>query len=195
MHSMTNRAPARRLALAITLALTLGVFLVALLGPAQTLAQTHKPACPTSAHAKKRGARACTQPSHKVKAQARHAAKHHAKRTPKTSSKKTSKTSAPAAAAVAAECEDGSAPVRAEGSFSCADGSEPQCEDGATPTPSHNGRSLVCPVAAEDEANAGEAECEEEALGCTPGSSSGSGEQACEAAAGDSSSFVCEDES
>ena len=168
---MTSRPHARLLAIAVTLLLALGVFLAALLGPAETLAQTHKPTCQSSAHARKRSARACTQPSHKVRAQTRRAPKHH----PKRKSKKTSKSGTPTVHAVAAQCEDGSAPVQsAEGSFSCGDGSEPQCENGASPTPSHNGKSLLCPVSTEAEAGAGETECEEEdeALGCTPGSDS-----------------------
>ncbi len=175
----------------VTLAVSLSAIVAALLGPAQTLAQTHRPACQSSAHARKRTAHTCTQPSHKVKAQARHAAKRHAKRTVR----KKSKGGAHAAPAVAAQCEDGSAPVRAaDGSFSCDDGSEPGCEGGATPASSRNGKSLLCPVAAEGEAGASEteAECEEEETpGCTPGAS----EQACEAAGGGGSSSVCEDES
>lgn len=173
------------------LAVSLSVFALALFGPAQTLAQTHKPACSTAAHAKKRSAHACTQPSHKVKTEARHAAKRHTKHT----SKKTGKAGTPASqAAVAAQCEDGSAPVRAgDGSFSCADGSEPECESGATPTPSRNGKSLLCPTPAESEAVSSEAECEEEGLACTT-TGSDPGEQACTASAADSSSFTCEAE-
>jgi hypothetical protein len=173
------------------LAVSLSVFALALFGPAQTLAQTHKPACSTSAHAKKHGARTCPQPSHKVKTEARHATKHHAKHT----SKKTSKAGTPASqAAVSAQCEDGSAPVRAgDGSFSCDDGSEPECESGATPTPSRNGKSLLCPTPAESETVTSEAECEEEGLACTT-TGSDPGEQACAASAADSSSFTCEAE-
>jgi hypothetical protein len=173
------------------LALSLSVFVLALFGPAQTLAQTHKAACSTSAHAKKRSAHACTQPSHRAKAQTRHASKHHAKHT----SKKTGKGGTSASqATVPAQCEDGSAPVRAaDGSFSCDDGSEPECEDGATPTASRNGNRLLCSAPAESEAGSSEAECEEEGLGCTT-TGSGPGEQACTASAADSSSFTCEAE-
>jgi hypothetical protein len=173
------------------LAVSLSVFTLALFGPAQTLAQTRKPACSTSAHAKKHGAHACAPPSHKVKADTRHAGKHHTKHT----TKKTGKAGTPASqAAVAAQCEDGSAPVRAsDGSFSCDDGSEPECESGATPTPSRSGKSLLCPVAAESESVTSEAECEEEGLACTT-TGSDPGEQACAASAADSSSFTCEAE-
>ncbi len=169
------------------LALSLSVIAMALFGAAQTLAQTHKAACSTSAHAKKHSAHACTQPSHKVKA--------HTKRHTKHAPKKTAKKNPPASqAAVAAQCEDGSAPVRAsDGSFSCDDGSEPECESGATPAPSRNGKSLLCPVPAESEAASSEAECEEEGLGCTT-TGSDPGEQACTASAADSSSFTCEAE-
>jgi hypothetical protein len=178
---LTDRPPARRLALAVTLALSLSAFVVALLGPAQTFAQTHRYTCPSAAHAKaKHGA--CTQPSHKPKP------KRHAKH---TSAKKThKKTHQALQATVPAHCEDGSLPVRAsDGSFACDDGSEPECEDGATPTPSRNGKSLVCAVLSEGDAGASEAECEAEALGCT----TGSGEQTCEASGEDSSS-ACEGE-
>jgi hypothetical protein len=185
---LTDRPPARRLALAVTLALSLSVFVMALLGPAQTLAQTHRAACSGAAHAKaKHGAHACTQSSRKIKAKTKRRSKH-------ASVKKTRKRSSAASQAmVPARCEDGSTPVReAGGSFVCEDGSEPQCEDGATPTVSRNGKSLVCAVPAEGEASASESECEEESLGCSTGS--GSGEQTCEAADGDSGS-ACEGES
>jgi hypothetical protein len=168
--------------LAVTLALSLSAFVVALFGPAQTLAQAHKASCPSAVHAKtKHGAHACTQPSHKTKRHAKHSAK-----------KKTHKKTHGASQATApAHCEDGSAPLRAsDGSFACDDGSEPECEDGATPKASRTGNSLVCLVAAEGEASASEAECEEEGLGCSAGSESG--EQACEAAEG--SSPACEGE-
>jgi hypothetical protein len=184
---LTDRPPARRLTLAVTVLLSLGVLVAALIGPAQGLAQTRKPACSSSAHAKaKHATRACTRPSHKRKA------KSHAKH---MTTKKTSKGSPTPPATVAAVCEDGSAPVRTSaGSFSCSDGSEPACESGATPTTSRSGKSLLCPVLTESEPGSTEAECEEEGLECT-GVSSGSGEQGCEASASDSSSFVCEAES
>ncbi len=91
-----------------------------------------------------------------------------------------------------ARCGDGSAPLHAgDGSFSCNDGSKPECEDGATPKVSNNGKSLVCLVAAAGGASAGETECEEEEPSCGTGSESG--EQACEAS-GEDSSPACEGE-
>jgi hypothetical protein len=177
------------------LALSLCVLAAMLLGPSQTLAQTRKPSCSTSAaHARsKRAARTCSEPSHKAtgRTQARHAGKRHAKRTPIGRTRKRGSQASPPPPAV---CEDGSTPARGqEGTFSCPDGSEPACQDGATPTPSHNGKSLVCPVAGEHERGSSEAECEESGvLDC--GASSGSGEQACEAPADESSSALCEEE-
>jgi len=162
----------------------LAVLVAALLGPAQTLAQTRKLSC---SHAKsKHGARACVQTSRKGKA--RHSSKHRRKHTPTTT---------PGAAAPAVEpasCEDGSAPVKeANGSFSCADGSEPECEDGASPTLAHNDKSLLCPVIAEPESESGEAECEEglSAL-CSTEALPNSKEEACEVSSSTSSSFICE---
>jgi hypothetical protein len=187
---LTSRPPIRRLALALTLALTLSAFVVALLGPAQTLAQTRKAACPTTTHAKKKHTAQCTQPTHKGKAQTRRASK----RRVKPNTKKTGKTISPASAPAApALCEDGNAPVRAaDGTFSCADGSEPECEGGATPTASRSGGLLLCPVSAvsaEAESSSNEAECEQEGLGCA----TVSGEQACETPGADGSSeFACE---
>ena len=176
----------RRLALAVTLALSLSAFAVALLGPAQTLAQAHKAACLNAAHAKtKHGVHACTQSTHKPKRHAKHSSK---KKTRKKTDKALQST-------VPAHCEDASLPVRAsDGSFSCDDGSEPECEDGATPTPSRNGKSLVCAVLSEGEAGASEAECEEEDLGCAAGGGAGPGEQACEVPTGEESSPICEGE-
>ncbi len=175
----------RRLASTLTLVVFLAVLVAALLGPAQTLAQTRKPSC---SHAKpKHGAHACVQASRKGKA--RHASKHRGKHTLAT-------TPGEAAPAVEpASCEDGSTPVKeANGSFSCADGSEPACEDGASPTRSHNGKSLLCPVIAEPEAEAGEGECEEglSAL-CSTEPLPGSKEQTCEVSSSTSSSFICEE--
>ncbi len=163
----------------------LAVLVAALIGPAQTLAQTHKPSC---SHARaKHGARACSQASHKNKT--RHSRKHRGKHT-------LANTPGEAAPAVeAASCEDGSAPVKeANSSFSCADGSEPECEDGANPTRSHNGKSLLCPVIAEPESEAGETECEEglSAL-CSTEPLPGTKEKTCEASSSTSSSFVCEE--
>jgi cobalamin biosynthesis protein CobT len=181
---MTNRPLTRRLTLVLTLLLSLGVLVMALIGPAETLAQTRKLSCPTTAARvkAKRAGRTCTQ-SHKSKT------KRHAKHK-KKASKAPAKTTA-----VAAICEDGSAPTRgASGEFACTDGSEPICEDGATPTASHNGKSLLCPVAGEsEESSAAEAECEEEGLECT-GNTSAPSEQSCEASASEGSSFICEAE-
>ncbi len=185
--------PARRLTLlALTLALSLAVLAAALLGPAQTLAQTHGSTCSTSAaHSKAKTARTCARSSHKGKA-------HHAtgRRARRTLAKKTPKASTPASPALAAAyCEDGSAPVRAgDGSFSCDDGSEPECEDGATPTVSPNGKDLLCPVSTEEASGSSEAQCEE-GLGCGAETGSAPAEQGCEALPSDGSSFVCEGES
>jgi hypothetical protein len=184
---MTNRPLTRRLSLVLTLLLSLGVLVTALVGPAETLAQTRKPSCSTAAARikAKRARRTCAQ-SHKGKA------KHHTKH-----KKKGAKAGAPiGTVTVAAVCEDGSAPApEASGEFTCTDGSEPACEDGATPTASHNGKSLLCPVVIEsEESSAAEAECEEEGLECT-GIASAPSEQSCEASASESSSFVCEPES
>jgi hypothetical protein len=182
---LTDR-PHTRSTLALTLALSLGVLVAALLGPAQTLAQTRKVGCPTSAaRAKaKREGHTCLPSSRKDKV----------KRHGKHRLEKSSKTGSTGSTAVAAVCEDASAPVRGpSGGFSCADGSEPTCEDGATPTASHNGKSLICLLAAESEPSTAEAECEAEGLECT-GMSAGSAEQSCEASASESSSFVCEAE-
>ncbi|MGD1056513.1 MAG: hypothetical protein ABR992_03785 [Solirubrobacteraceae bacterium] len=163
---------------------SLAVLVAALLGPAQTLAQTRKPSC---SHARaKRGAHACGQTSHKGKA--RHSKKH----------RKHTLTAVPGEAVPAptpATCEDGSAPVQeANGSFSCADGSEPACEDGASPTRSHTGKSLLCPVIAEPESESGEEECEEglSAL-CSTEPLPGSKERTCEVSSSTSSSFICEE--
>jgi hypothetical protein len=182
---LTNHPPAHRLALVVTLVLSLGVLVAALLGPAETLAQTRKPACSTSAaHTKKAKSTAhvCTQATSKGKSH--HAAKH-SKRKVKKTQKSTSGSSTP----IPASCEDGNPPVLGAGkSFSCGDGSEPQCVDGATPKISRNGKSLLCPASTEGETSASEAECEEEGLECT--ASSDSSEQACEASA--SNSPACE---
>jgi hypothetical protein len=182
---MTNRHPlTRRLSLTMTLALSLAMLLVALLGPAATSAQTRKAACPTSAARvkAKRAGRTCAPHKHK-----RHKHKHADRRAKHGSSD--------APVVVAALCEDGSVPVRAGEGFSCADGSEPECEDGATPTVSRNGKSLLCPLTDESEASLSEAECEEEGLLDCSGLDSGSNEQTCETSASEGSEFVCEDQS
>jgi hypothetical protein len=185
----------RRLTLALTLALSLGVLVVALLGPAQTLAQAGRTTCSTTVtHAKpKRAAHACTQASSRGKAKTRH----ESKRRKHARAKKKTKDGAAGTATMPASCEDASAPVAAPGGgFSCEDGSEPQCEDGATPTPSRNGKVLLCPISGAGEATTGEGEgegeCEEEALACEPGAAAGNDEQSCEAPAGDGSDLACE---
>ncbi len=50
----------------------------------------------------------------------------------------------------------------ADGAFSCEEGSEPECEDGATPTLSSTGASLVCMSSPDPQAGYGEAECTQE---------------------------------
>ena len=182
---MPIRTSTHPLASILTLVVLLAALAAALIGPAQTLAQTRKPSC---SHAGTRhGARTCSQASHKGRA--RHSSKHRGKHTLATTP------GAAVPAVEAASCEDGSAPVReANGSFSCADGSEPECEDGASPTRSHNGKSLLCPISAEPESESGEGECEEglSAL-CSTEPLPGSKEQACEVSSSTSSSFICEE--
>jgi hypothetical protein len=190
---MTSR-PSARLAAALTLALSLLALVVTLLGPAQTLAQTRKTCSTPTGQAKtKHAARTCSRSSRRHKKK-HHSRRHHAKLAP---AKKTSQTSASTTATVEpARCEGGQTPVHAaNGGFSCSDGSEPECEDGATPTPSRKGNSLVCVVSkeaeSESESSASAVECEEEELNC----STLAGEQPCETSGGDSSSFSCETES
>jgi hypothetical protein len=184
---MSARHRIRGTARPLLLALSLLALAIALLGPSETFAESHKPTC-SSSHAKARhAARACPRAARKTRT--RSTAKRRVKRShTKTGTKRTSRGSK-ARQFVPAVCDDGSAPVvGAEGSFSCEDGSEPLCEDGATPTRSSNGKSLVCAVSSESEAS-GEAECEEqeaeEGLGCSAGAEAG--ELACEDA-------VCESE-
>jgi hypothetical protein len=184
----------RRLALTLTLVLSLVAFAAALLlGPSQTLAKAHVSTC-SSAHPKTK----CTGHACAHMGKGRHTskcAKHHKKK-------------AKPPAQVAARCEDGSTPARAgDGSFSCEDGSLPACANGAIPTPSRNGRSLLCPIIVEEEAEAGETECEDGpgtcSAGVTPGVAAGSPtaagapseEQVCEGAAGEGSSAPCPVES
>jgi hypothetical protein len=182
----------------VTLALSLVVMAAALLGPSQTLAQTHRSSCPTAAHAKaKCKAHACVQSSHKGKAH--HAAKCQGKHAGKKGPKKSARQ-----ALAPAYCEGGGTPVQAaNGSFSCEDGSEPQCENGAIPTP--RGKSLVCPVVFNEESSSSQAECEEEegAGSCAGGGSgtpsgaaprSGAGGQACEESSSEGSPSQCEAE-
>lgn len=175
---MTNRAHARHLTAAVSLALLLALLVAALLGSAQTLAQTRRAPCSKSAaHTKaKRAAHTCKRASHKDKA--RHATRRHAKRT----SRKSHKRGSHAAPVGVAHCEDGAAPVASEAeSFACADGSEPECEGGATPSVSRDGNGLLCAAFGEAETGSSEAECAEEE---GPG----------EASASDASSLVCEGE-
>lgn len=173
-----------RLASILTLVAFLAM-LVAALGPIPTLAQARKSSC---SHAKaKHGAHACVQSSRKSN-------KHHSdKRHGRHPLAKTPGEVAPAVEP--ASCEDGSAPVQgADGSFACTDGSEPACEDGASPARSHNGRSLLCPVVAEPESEAGEDECEE-GLGalCSAEPALAAKEHTCGVASSTGSSFVCEE--
>jgi hypothetical protein len=171
----------RGLARPLLLALSLLALAVALAGPSETFAQTHRTSC-SSSHAKgRRATRTCPQASHKTAT--RPAAKRRVKRHAKARSRHGAHGSK-AKSFVPAVCEDGSPPVLgAEGSFSCQDGSEPLCEDGATPARSGNGESLVCAMASEPEATGGEAECEEpeaeEGSSCSVEAQAG--EQACEA--------------
>ena len=182
----------RRLTSTLTLLAGAIALVAALLGPAQTLAQTRRAvSCPSStAHAKtRRGAHACERSSHKGKA---HRRKHRSKHALAKAPHQGVPVSLPAA-----YCEDGSPPARASnGSFSCSDGSEPECEDEAEPTRSANGRSLVCAILegeGEEEAESGESECEEAGSSfCAQAPAPGSDEDSCEASAGESSSFLCE---
>jgi hypothetical protein len=163
----------------------LAVLVAALLGPAETLAQARKPSC---SHARaKHGAHACAQSSHKGRKH--HANRHRGKHTLGNVPGESAPVVEPAS------CEDGNVPVQeANGSFSCADGSEPECEDGASPTRSHNGKTLLCPVIAEPESESGEGECEEglSAL-CSTEPLPATKEQTCEVSSSTSSSFVCEE--
>lgn len=152
-HLLTLKPPLRRIVRTLTLVLALSAFVAALAGAPQTFAQTRKQACP-SAQAKHRS-KACTT-THRGKAQRQ------AKRRRKHARTK-ARTKDRSRAVVAARCADGSVPVLGEEGFVCDDGSTPECENGATPMPSRNGKSLVCPLSGESEAGAGEeAECEEQ---------------------------------
>jgi hypothetical protein len=179
------RISTRRFASTVTLVVFLAVLVAALLGPAQTLAQTRKLSC---SHAKaKHSTHACVQSSRKSRKH--HSNKHHGRH------KLATVPSEGTSAVEPASCEDESTPVReANGSFSCADGSEPECEDGANPTRSHNGKTLLCPVIAEPESESGEDECEEglSAL-CSTEPLPGTKEQSCEVSSSTSSDFVCEE--
>jgi len=190
--ALPTHTSTRRLTSTLTLLACAIGLVAALLGPAQTLAQTRRAvSCLSStAHAKtRRGAHACERSSHKGKAHRRkHRSKHALAKAPQQGIP---------ASLPSAYCEDGSPPARASGgSFSCADGSEPECEDGAEPTRSSNGRSLVCAIfegEGEEESESGESECEEVGSSfCAQIPASGSDEHSCEASAGESSSFLCE---
>lgn len=189
MPSSPARPLTRRLPPALTLAMSVLVLVAALLGPAQSLAQTRKLSCSSSStHPRsKHTSHACVvRPSHKRKAH--HAAGRHGKHSLAGGAPGTT------VALVPATCEDGSTPVQAaDGSFSCDDGSAPECEDGSTPTPADKGTSLVCAVPIEDLSEDEEAECEEELTGaCTVEPISGANEQTCTTSPASSSGFVCE---
>ncbi len=194
---MTSRHPNSRRPRIATIALSLCMLVAALLGPSQTLAQTHKAAC-AAAHGK--AARACPQSSHKNKHKPHHTSKSSAKHKPaKTKGKGKNGSSSPVIL-VPALCENGDKPVR-EGTngFACEDGSEPSCEGGVAPTTSRNGKTLLCAVPAEPETSAaegeGQGECEEEeSLSCSPVSESDTVEKVCEVSPGSDSSFTCEGE-
>jgi hypothetical protein len=183
---LTKPPQARRLTLALSIALSLGALIVALIGPAETLAQTHKSACSSSAHGKKAKSTTHPCPSHKTTTKGKGAG--HS--TAKAKHTKKRRKSGGVLLRIPASCEDGNAPVQSEGSFHCSDGSEPQCVDGATPATSRNGKMLLCPAVAGSEGDSGEAECEEDELECV--ASPGSDEEACEAAT--SGSIACEGE-
>lgn len=180
---MALARPIKRLVAAIALALSLAPATTALAGPSQTLAHTRRASC-ASARAKARcDARQCAQTAHKGRR--RRAARCHsnrasARKAPKATSRR---------ALTPAYCEGGGAPVQADdGSFSCEDGAEPQCENGAIPTP--RGNSLVCPIVFSEESISSQAECEEEereegAGSSCAGASSGAGEPACEEPSGE----------
>jgi hypothetical protein len=182
----------RRLTSTLTLAISTIVLLAALLGPAQTLAQTRKLTCSgAAAHPRsKHTSHACpARPSHKRKA--RHASGRHGKHPLGNGDAGTT------IALVPATCEDGSTPVQVSGgSLSCSDGSVPACEDGSTPTRSAKGAGLLCAVPIEGGSEAGEGECEEELeAACAGEPPSGTGEQTCTTSSSSSTSFVCEAES
>jgi hypothetical protein len=168
---MTSKANAHRIAATAALLLSLGVFAAALLGPAETFAQTHRSACVVSRN--RADSHACGQKSH---SKAKKRRKHHAKLHGGASSGKSA--TAGSAASVPARCENGHAPtLGAEEIFSCEDGSQPECQDGATPTLSPGGSALVCPLLGEEKAAGEAAECEQEEAGEDPGEGT---ENACE---------------
>jgi hypothetical protein len=180
-HSLHTKTSTRSLASVLTVVFV--AVLMAALTPSPTLAQTPKRAC-THARAK-HSTRVCGQSSHKARARHKHRGKH----TLGTAPSETGPVLEPAS------CEDGNAPIQeANGSFSCADGSEPECENGATPTRSPNGTSLLCLVVAEPESESGESECEEglSAL-CPTEPLPDSKEGTCAIPSNTSSSFICEE--
>jgi hypothetical protein len=176
-----------RLACALTLAIATIALLAALLGPAQTLAQTRKLGCSGSAAHAKHASHACASHKHK----SRRAAGRHRGHSLNSSGAEAT------IALVPATCEDGSAPVQVGGgSFSCSDGSTPGCEDGSTPVRSAKGTSLLCAVPIEDASEAGEGECEaglEDV--CVSEPIAGANEQTCTTSSSTGTSFVCEAES
>jgi hypothetical protein len=153
---LTISLPGRRLAAVLASSLSMAAVVVLALSP-QTMAQARKPACPSSSIAHpKRGVHACARSEHTSKsphkgnAHARlKANRHHAKHAVVNKRERATKntTPSPSTRQTAAICDDGSVPVRAgDGSFSCEDDSEATCENGANPSTSSDGSTLVCGV-------------------------------------------------
>jgi hypothetical protein len=152
----------------LRLALSLGVLALVLLAPSQALAKARGYGCRRAAgtHIKRRGHSCATSRRSAQANRARHAAGHHGARpagkSPGREPKRPRSSLPPVTwAAVAAGCEDGSAPVQVEAEvYECADGSEPSCEDGSQLTASANGATLLC--AADPSASEGsdEVECQ-----------------------------------
>ncbi len=157
--------PRIRLTAVLGLLLALAA-LVAL--PSQTLAQAHKPGCPTSSSSvqPEHAVRGCApstaatktdaQTKARAKAKARRRRRLHRKKTgaqknppnaPGASTENQSEGQTPAV------CEDGTAPVSPGGSFECDDSSEPSCPDGSTPVVAGDGSALACDVASDGEAS------------------------------------------
>lgn len=169
----TPSLPLRRLPRVLAVLVSVCALAAALVGASQSLAQTRsRAACATAGDHAKDGRHAVKCTTRKP----RRAAKRHRKR---RHGKRGRHRSRSGQTPTAARCEDGSAPTRTgEGSFSCEDGSEPECEDGATPTPAPGGQGLLCPVSSESTGR--EADCEE--LEEQEGGCGGEDAQACEAA-------------
>lgn len=192
----STSSPAPRPASLLTVALALAAFAAALLAPAQTLAHAHRSRCPHAHATSKCGAPACKQSSrkrkghHTGKCATRRASAPRAGAPLDARSRAKKRHSSPSQPLAEAQCANSSPPVSSgEGSFTCEDGSEPQCEDGAIPTPRSS--LLVCPVIFEEESSSGEAECEEEET-CA-GASTPAGAP-CEEASDEGSSSQCEAE-